>query len=451
MDFVIIGGDAAGMSAASRAKRNRPDMSVTVLEKTMDVSYSACGMPYNIAAPERSIEELVVRTADVFREKQGINLLTGHEVIEIDRKHQTVSGTNQAGKEFRFPYDKLLIATGATAVVPRLPGFDLPGVMVLKSLADGRRIKNYLIEKAVAKAVILGTGYIGLEMVEALRARHMEVAMVEALPQLAPWMEASLVQVVGEELEKNAIDLYTGREVTRIERLQHRLLVVCKELSLECDMVMTAVGVTPNSSLARQTGLELGPKNSIAVDRKLQTSDKHIYAAGDCADAFHVVSGQKTWIPLALRANRSGWAVADNVCGETAELEGVAGTAVFKVFDLQVARTGLTVEEARAAGFAPEAVTINSRSRAHAHPGSSPIHVHMVGDKTSGRLLGVQMVGREGVAHRINAPAVALHSRMTVAAFSQCDLAYAPPFGPTWDPLLVAANQLMKKLGSSQS
>ena len=372
--------------------------------------------------------------------------MTGHEVIEIDRKHQTVSGTNQAGKEFRFPYDKLLIATGATAVVPKLPGFDLPDIMVLKSLADGRRIKEYLNEKTVAKAVILGTGYIGLEMVEALRARGIEVAMLEALPQLAPWMESSLAQVVGEALKKNDIDLYTGHEVTSIERLQHRLQVVGKGLSLECDMVLAAVGVTPNIGLARQAGLELGPKNSIAVDRKLQTSDKHIYAAGDCADAFHVVTGQKTWIPLALRANRSGWAVADNVCGEAVELEGVAGTAVFKVFDLQVARTGLTVAEAETFGFTPDSVTITARSRAHAHPGSSAIQVHMVGDKASGKLLGVQMVGREGVAHRINAPAVALHGRMTVAAFGQCDLAYAPPFGPTWDPMLTAANQLMKKL-----
>jgi len=446
MNFVIIGADAAGMSAASRAKRNQPDLNATVLEKTRDVSYSACGMPYNIADPGRPIEELVVRTAEVFREKQGINLLTGHEVQQVDPVNKTVAGKTLEGNEFRVPYDKLLIATGAAPIIPQLPGFTLPGVMALKSLADGRRLKKYLASNIVKTVVILGMGYIGLEMAEALHARGIDVAMVKSRPQFLPWMESSLAQAVREELDKKGVTLYPGHAVKKIEQTQNRLNVVCPDLSLNCDMVLVAVGITPNSALADQAGLDLGPGKSIAVDRRLQTSDRNIYSAGDCADAYHVVTGQKTWIPLALRANRAGWAAADNVCGETVELEGVAGTAVFKVFDLEAARTGLTTEEAASSGFTPEAVTITARSRAHAHPGSSVIHVQMVGDKKSGRLLGAQMVGRDGVAHRINAPAVALHNRMTVAAFSQADLSYAPPFGPTWDPLLTAANQLMKKM-----
>jgi NADPH-dependent 2,4-dienoyl-CoA reductase/sulfur reductase-like enzyme len=211
-------------------------------------------------------------------------------------------------------------------------------------------------------------------------------------------------------------------------------------------MVLVAIGITPNSQPAEQAGLGLGPNKSIAVDKTLLTSDEHIYSAGDCADGFHVVTGERTWIPLALRANRAGWAVADNVTGKRVELEGVAGTAVFKVFDLQVARTGLSVAEAEEAGFEPAEVMIASRSRAHAHPGNTTIGVQMVGDRKSGRLLGVQMVGKEGAAHRINAPAVALHRRMTVEEFGQCDLAYAPPFSPVWDPMLTAANQLLKQM-----
>jgi len=198
--------------------------------------------------------------------------------------------------------------------------------------------------------------------------------------------------------------------------------------------------------MAEKAGIELGIKKSIAVDRGLRTSDENIYAAGDCADAFHIVTGQKAWIPLALRANRAGWAVADNVCGKDVQLPGIAGTSVFKVFDLEVARTGLNAVEAEKAGFDPAEVTIKTRSRAHAHPGSSTIWLQMTGDKKTGRLLGVQMVGKEGVAHRINAPAVALHGHMTVEQFGQSDLAYAPPFSPTWDPLLTTANQLIKKL-----
>jgi NADPH-dependent 2,4-dienoyl-CoA reductase/sulfur reductase-like enzyme len=211
-------------------------------------------------------------------------------------------------------------------------------------------------------------------------------------------------------------------------------------------LVLVAIGVKPNSALAVESGLETGPKNSIAVKRNMLTSDVDIYAAGDCADAYHVVTGQRTWIPLALRANRAGWAVADSLSGKDIQLDGVAGTAVFKVFDLQVARTGLGVDEAIANGFDPVEVSIESRSRAHSHPGNTTIYAQMVGDKKSGRILGAQMVGYEGVAHRINAVSVALHQKMSVASYSQCDLAYAPPFSPVWDPTLTAANQLLKKM-----
>ncbi len=446
MEFLIIGGDAAGMSAASRAKRNDPDMGVTVLEKSADVSYSACGMPYNIADRDRPIDDLVVRQADVFREKQGISVLTGHSAESIDPAGRTVAGVSSDGKAFQFAYDKLLIATGGSPVIPDLPGFDLPGVMALKSLDDGRKIKAYLKTHNVKKIVIIGMGYIGLEMCEALRARSAEVDMVKPGPVLLPWMDPELSDAVREELESNAVRLHPGHQVERIEAEDGVMKVKCPDMFFDADMVLIAMGIKPNSGLAAGAGINLSVGNAIAVDRKLETSDENIYAAGDCADAYHLVTGEKTWIPLALRANRAGWAVADNVCGKKVELAGIVGTAVFKVFDLEVARTGLTIKEAVKSGFDPEKAVIRTRSRAHAHPGSTPIRIQMIGDKKTGRLLGVQMVGREGVAHRINAAAVALHNRMTVEAFCQTDLAYAPPFGPVWDPLLTAANQLLKKM-----
>lgn len=446
MKFLIIGGDAAGMSAASRAKRNRPDMTVTVLEKTRDVSYSACGMPYNIADPVRDIDDLVVRRAQVFREKQDIDLRTDHHAMAVDRDRKVVVCKNSKGKELEEPYDKLLIATGASPVIPDRPGFDLSGVLALKSLDDGRRIKQFIREHRVQRAVIIGMGYIALEMCEAMRSNDITVDMVKPRPVFIPWMNEGLSTMVREEVEANGVGIHAGHEIIRIEKIGKRLTVVCNDLELEGEMVLVAIGVTPNNRLAREAGLELGLHGAIAVDGTLRTSDEHIYAAGDCADAFHVVTGERTWIPLALRANRAGWAVADNVTGNLVELEGVAGTAVFKVFDLQVARTGLSVSEAEKAGFTPAEVMITSRSRAHSHPGNNVIGVQMVGDRSSGRLLGVQMAGKEGVAHRINAPAVALHRKMTVEAFSQCDLAYAPPFGPVWDPMLTAANQLLKRM-----
>ncbi|MDJ0723021.1 MAG: FAD-dependent oxidoreductase [Desulfobacterales bacterium] len=446
MDFLVIGGDAAGMSAASRAKRHRPDLNVTVLEKTADVSYSACGMPYNIADPDRSIEDLVVRRAEVFRDKQGIDLKTGIQATAIDPANRTVSTRDAEGREQSTRYDRLLIATGATPIKPEIPGIDLPGVMVLKSLAHGRALKAFIGQEAVRRTVIIGMGYIALEMCEALHERGIEVAMVKPRPVFLPWMEAELAAEIKTELESKGIGVHLGFPVERIEAADGGLAVVGPDRALAADLVLVAVGIRPASELAVGAGLQTSINGAIAVDTRQRASDRNIYAAGDCADAFHAVTGKRAWIPLALRANRAGWAVADNVCGIDRRLAGLVGSAVFKVFDYQVARTGLNLEEASAAGFEAASVTIKSRSRAHAHPGSSTIHVHMVGDRGSGRLLGVQMVGRDGVAHRLHAPAVALHAHMSVEQFSQADLGYAPPFGPTWDPMLTAANQLMKKL-----
>ena len=446
MNFVIIGGDAAGMSAASRAKRIQADMNVTVLEKTQDVSYSACGMPYNIADPQRDIEELVVRRAKAFREKQGINLLTGHVAEGILPDRQQVIGSTGNNKNFSFPYDKLLIASGALPVKPDIPGIDLPGVMVLKNLEDGRKIKQFIKDKQVRRVVVIGMGYIALEMCEAFRALDLKISMLKPNPTLLPWLEQSCAQVVQEELESHDIRLLFGHHLKAVEEYSGGLKVVCSDTKLDADMILIAMGVRPNSGIAKDAGIELSIKDSIAVNRKIETSDHNIYAAGDCADAVHVVTRAKAWVPLALRANRAGWAAADNVCGKEKELPGIAGTSVFKVFDLEVARTGLNMQEASEAGFEPACVSVKTRSKAHGHPGNTTIHLHMVGDLKTGRLLGVQMVGKEGVAHRINAPAVALHAQMTVEAFGESDLAYAPPFGPAWDPVLTTANQLIKKL-----
>jgi len=302
MNFVVIGGDAAGMSAASRAKRNQPDMDVIVLEQTADVSYSACGMPYNIAEPDREMDDLVVRHAHVFREKQGIDLRTGHCAQTIDPDAKTVSGQTSGGDGFQLAYDKLLIATGASPIIPHLPGFDLDGVLGLKSLEDGRKLKQFIVDHRVKKAVIIGMGYIALEMCEALCSRGIAVDMVKPRPVFLPWMNETLSAMVREEVERHGVSMYPGHEVTGIEKSDHGLKVVCSDLKLDAQMVIVAIGVTPNSEIAEKAGIELGPEKEIAVDRTLLTSDKNIYSAGDCADAYHVVTGKKTWIPLALRA-----------------------------------------------------------------------------------------------------------------------------------------------------
>ena len=391
---------------------------------------------------------MVVRHAQVFRDKQGIDLLTGHGVEQIDPDKQLVAGSTTDGKDFEFAYDRLLIASGSSAIRPGIPGIDLPGVFVLKSLNDGRKIKSYLTKNSIKKAVIIGMGYIALEMCESLVSLNIAVDMVKPNPVFLPWLEPSMATVVRDDLESRGIGVYAGQAVERIESSGESLQVVSADQTLQGDMVIVGIGVAPNSRMADTAGLELSVAKSIAVDRSMRTADSRIYAAGDCADAYHVVTDAKTWMPLALRANRAGWAVADNVIGKEVSLDGVAGTSVFRVFDFEVARTGLNLDEARRSGFDAVENMIQSSSRAHSYSSenSPPIWVNLIGDKKSGRLLGAQMIGKEGVAHRINGPAVALHSRMTVARYSQTDLAYAPPFGPTWDPTLTAANQLMKKL-----
>ncbi len=446
MPFVIIGGDAAGMSAASRAKRNDPNLNVIVLEATQDVSYSACGMPYNIADPGRVMDDLVVRPAQVFIEKQGIDLRVGHRVEKIDRAGKQVEGKRSDGRDFQVPYDKLLIATGANAPKLCVPGKDLPGVKVIKSLEDGRAIKDYLAANNVRHVLIVGMGYIGLEMAEAFHERGIKVEMSKPRPGLLTWMPEVMSQVVLDELTSKGVGLHFGIRVTAIEESNSRLRVIMDKGEFLVDMVLMGVGIEPNSGIASEAGLELGASRAIAVDRAMRTSDPDIYAAGDCADAFHVVTGQRVWVPLGLRANRGGYAVGDNVTGHRVELSGIAGSAVFKVLDLEVARTGLSLQQAQEAGFDAIENYIQSASRAHAHPGSQIVHVNLVGDRATGRLLGASMVGKEGVAHRIDSVAVALHAGMTVEEFYQCDFAYAPPFTPVWDPLLTAANQLLKKL-----
>ncbi len=446
MKFVVIGGDAAGMSAASKAKRNDPDMEVTVLEASTDVSYSACGMPYNVADADRDMDDLVVRKAEVFRAKQGIDLRTDHTATAIDRAGKRVLGRTATGEDFEVSYDKLLIATGARARKLDVPGGDLPGIMTLKSLRDGRDIKSYLTSRDVKSVLIVGMGYIGLEMAEALHERAMKVDMIKPRPRLLPYMPQEMADVVLNELTSKGVGVRMGTRLQAIESSSAGLKAILDSGELNVDMVLAGLGVVPNSEAAGEAGLELGPRKAIAVDKSLRTSDPDIFAAGDCADAYHVLTGQRVWIPLALRANRAGWAVADNVTGGTVELPGIVGTAVFKVLDLEVARTGLSIDEAKEAGFDPVENMIKTRSRAHAHPGNQTIYVNLTADAKTGKLLGGSMVGKEGVAHRIDAVAVALHAGMTVAEFFQCDMAYAPPFSTVWGPLLTAANQLLKKL-----
>lgn len=436
---VVIGGVAAGMSAASQARRRATGSEVVVLERGPHVSYGACGMPYNILDAERSMDDLVVITPERFRTERGIDVRTRHDVLGLDLGRRVVRGRDADGLPFEFGFDSLVIATGARAIRPPLPGLDLPGVFLLRELTDGIAVKSFLAARARTRAVIIGAGYIGMEMAEALRGRGLEVVVLEKAPQILPGFDPRVVEVVARELARAGVSVEVGVSVHGVEASGDQLVVATERGRRAADLVLVSIGVRPAVALARDAGVALGASGAIATDDHMRTSVAGVYAAGDCAEAFHLVSRRPAYVPLGTTANKQGKVAGANAAGGDERFGGIVGTAAFKVFDLEVGRTGLTLSDAAAAGL--DAITSASthRSRGHAYPGSKVLTTVLVLERKTGRLLGAQMVGAEGVTGRVDVLATALTSGMSVQQLEQLDLAYAPPLAPVYDPLLIAA------------
>jgi len=448
---LVVGGVAAGMSAASQIRRRNPKTRVTVFERGNYISYGACGMPYNIEDPEREIEDLVVLTAEHARNKRGIDLRLRHEAKELDLDRGTLTVVDlDSGADIHEPFDGLVIATGARAIRLPLDGFDLPGVTALRDLADGATIKDAL-ENGPKKAVVVGAGYIGMEMAHVLTERGLSVTVLEKQPQLLPGWHEDTVAVVAETLASHGVESHTGAAVTAAEAgPDGRVAAVLTDTDrFDADLVLVAVGVRPNVRLATTAGLRIGETGAIWVNQQQQTSHEAVWSAGDCAEAYHRVLRRNAWIPLGTTANKQGRIAGANVLGLGQRFPGIVGTAGFVVFDLEVARSGLSEDQAKVEGFDPVAVTIRQRSRAHGYPEGVPVQVRLVADRETGLLLGGELVGREGAALRSNTIATALAAHMTVADLQSLDLVYAPPFASVWDPVLVAANQLIKKVSGS--
>ncbi|MEZ4866569.1 MAG: FAD-dependent oxidoreductase [Caldilineaceae bacterium] len=446
--YVMIGGDAAGMSAASKIKRSLPDAEVIVFERSEHISYSACGMPYWIAGVIESDRKLMILTPERARERRGIDVRIGHEVTEIDPAAQTVTVRRLAtGETLVQPYTKLVIATGASAARPPIPGLALPGVFTLRALADGQRIFRYIAEAQPTRAVIIGGGYIGVEVAEALRDRKLAVTLVEMLPQLLPNFDAEMVEEVTAHIAEQGVQVLTEQRVNAItDAGDHLQVVLANGETLPCELVIVATGVRPNSELAAAAGLKLGKTGAIWVDAHMRTSDPHIYAAGDCVEHYHIVLGENAWIPLATSANKGGRIAGDNISGNPSTFPGIAGTAIVKVFDYTVATTGLTEAQARGSGkWGNEgermaSTVVSAWEKAGYWPGAEKIKVKLVYTQESGRILGGQLVGKAGVNKRIDIIATALSVGMTVDTLGMLDLSYAPPYSPTYDPVQVCAN-----------
>lgn len=438
--LVVIGGVAAGMSAAAKARRTNKDLDIVVYEKSGFVSYGSCGFPYFIKGDIPRIEDVIVRTPEQFA-KQGIRALVHHEVIAIDTEAHTVRVRNlDTGEEFTDHWDKLILTTGGTAARPPIPGLELQGIFTLRTPEDAIAVRRWIDEAQPRRGVVVGGGYIGLEMAEALAAHGIQVTLLEMLPQVMPNMDADMAAHVQEELERQGVNLQLEHPVEAFEGNGRVREVLAGGERFPADIVIFSVGVKPNVTLAKQAGIVLGPTGAVAVDDHMRTNVPNVWAAGDVAEVHHLVTGKPAYIPLGTTANKQGRVAGTNAAGGDAAFGGVVGTAVVKVFDLHAARTGLSEREAREEGFDVAIVTIKSSSKAHYMPHPSPIHVKLVFEKGSHRLLGGQIVGREGVAKRIDIIATALHAGWTTYDLAKLDLAYAPPFSPVWDPILVAAN-----------
>lgn len=438
--LIVIGGVAAGMSAAAKAKRTDRDMEVTVYEKGPYISYGACGLPYYIAGDIADPQALIARTPEQM-EKQGIHVHLHHRVTAIDPAAGILTiHDRKAKRELAASYDRLVIATGARPVEPPLPGHHLDGIFGLRPLESGIAIRRFIAEHEPRRAVILGGGYIGVEMAETFRRLGLEVTIVVRSGQvMRTTVDDDVRALIHAELARHGVEIVTdipsafeGRD--RVEA------VVTSSGRFPCDVVLLGLGAQPNVEMAHQAGVALGPTGAIATDERMATNLPGIYAAGDCAEVRHMVTGRPAYIPLGSTANKQGRVAGENAAGGQATFEGVVGTTVVRCFDLIVATTGLTVRQARAEGLAASETMIQAQDIAHYMPGSAPIHVKLVAEEASGRLLGGQIAGQKGVAKRIDVLATALYGRMTVDDLRRLDLSYAPPFAPAWDPILVAAN-----------
>ena len=444
--LVIIGGVAAGMSAAARARRLDPDLEIVAYERTGYVSYGSCGLPYLIAGVVPRAADLIARTPDQFA-KQGIEVRTHHEVTAIDTSGKAVEVTDlDEGREFSMSYDRLVIATGASPILPSIPGTELEGVFVLRNVEDGLAILSFLAEQKPRRAVIIGGGYVGVEMAEALVQRGLETTMLDMQPQVLDNFDPDVAQLMQDELERNGVVVSVDDTAQAIESDGHgrARVVVAEGGRYEADMILIGAGVSAESLLAKEAGIALGTKGAIAVDEKMQTNVPDVYAAGDCAETYHLLLGGSSYVPLGSTANKQGRVAGTNVGGGNAAFGGVVGTTITKAFELGVAVTGLTEKMARQLGRPAKAVKIEHGSRAHYYPSPGPISVKLVWDPGDGRLLGAQIAGPVAEAKRIDVLATALHHGLTIEDLQRLDLSYAPPFAPVWDPILVAANVAAK-------
>ncbi len=445
--FVIIGADAAGMSAASEARRLDPDVEIVAYDRGGFASYSQCGLPYLVGGVVADRQGLIARTVAAFAAR-GITVHLHHDVTAIDPVRRVIQVRNlQRETDSAQPYDRLLIATGAVPVTPRVPGLGLTGVFGLDVMEDAIALQDYLRTYQPRRAVIVGGGYIGLEMAENLVRLGLQVRLIQRGEQLFPSVDMNMAPPLRQELERHGVDLRLCDSVLEACEGDHGRVVDVDTNAgaVPTDLVLLATGVRPNTELALGAGIRCGPTGAIAVDDHLRTSVPDIFAAGDCAEHWHRLLARPAWVPLGTTANKQGRIAGRNAAGGDVAFAGIVGTAITRLFDLEVGRTGLSEREAGDAGLACVTTTLDSTDHAGYLPDARPLTLKVVAERDTGRLLGGQAVGRSGVDKRIDVLAVALYAGLTIEDLPRLDLAYAPPFNSVWDPVQAAATALLRR------
>jgi NADPH-dependent 2,4-dienoyl-CoA reductase/sulfur reductase-like enzyme len=441
---VVIGGDAAGGSAASQAKKRRPDLDVVMFERGRATSYSACGIPYWISGAVEDEASLIARTPDQHR-AAGIDVRMRTEVVGIDLDRRVVRWRDlEDGGEGTEPFDELVYATGSVPMRPPVPGIEATGVYGVQVLDDGVSLRAELDGGTVRKVVVVGGGYIGLEIAEACRVRGLDVTVVDRSATPVGTFDPDVGGAIAEAVRAEGIDLVLSDGVAAIEvgpDGRVRAVVTASGRELPADLVVLGLGVRPDVGLAREAGIPVGTSGGVAVDARMHTDVDGVWAVGDCVESRHRLSGQRVVVALGTHANKQGRVAGINIGGGYATFPGVIGTAITKVCNLEAARTGLSSAEAEAAGYSFVTAWVDSTTKAGYFPGARPIRVKMIAERRSGRLLGAQVVGREEAAKRIDALAICIWNEMAVGDILSLDLSYAPPFAPVWDPVLIAARK----------
>ncbi|MBN1581779.1 MAG: FAD-dependent oxidoreductase [Anaerolineae bacterium] len=455
MKLVIIGGVAAGPKAAARARRLDPSAEITIVEKDEILSYAGCGLPYYISGMVEDRRQLMATPIGVLRDPQffakvkNIKVLNRTEAVNIDRKAKEVEVKNvDTGEVQRLPYDKLVIATGAEPVEPPIPGKDLKNVLRLKRLEDADRFREHMQDEACPRVVIVGGGLIGMEMTEAVTECGAGVTVVEMLPHVLPILDVDMALLVEKHMKQRGVQVMTSARVERFEgddegQVTH---VVTTSGTFEAPLALLSIGLRPNVELAKKAGLLIGSAGGIHVNEYMQTSDRDIYAAGDCAEKQCFVRGTACVLPLGSVANKEGRVAGANAVGHVERFPGVAGATALKVFDLNVARAGLSVAQATELGIPVIAATVASPDKPHYYPGAKPVILKLIAEKATRRLIGIQGVGLGEVVKRVDVAVTAMTAGMTIDQVASLDLTYAPPYSEAMDILINGANTLRNKL-----